>query len=345
MECGSDGQQSCGDALAPDDVSSFKPGWLWSNRHVQSILPSVLPHWRLRRRAAGFLAASQERILECGDGVRLLALHSKPTTPNGQLAILLHGWEGSSASYYVVSLGAALFQAGVEVVRLNLRDHGNSHDLNEGVFHSCRLDEVVGAVAAMRAQIPGWHSDSAPWLVGFSLGGNFMLRVAAAPAERVGPLRGTIAVSPVLHPDSAMRAMEEGLQIYQRYFVSKWSRSLRRKQQLWPQTLHDDRILKSRNLRAMTAAMVARHTDFPSMQHYLDGYAITGSRLASLNCPAVILASHDDPIIPAGDLDQLAQHPQLRVFTTQQGGHMGFMTRPFAPSWLIEFVLQQMRLL
>jgi uncharacterized protein len=345
MECGSDGQQSCGDALATDHVRSFKPSWMWSNRHVQSILPSVLPHWRLTRRAAGLLAASQEHILDCGDGVRLMALHSKPSAPNGQCAVLLHGWEGSAASYYVVSLGAALFQAGVEVVRLNLRDHGNSHELNEGVFHSCRLDEVVGAVAAMRTQIPGWRSDSAPWLVGFSLGGNFMLRVAAAPAERVGPLRGAIAVSPVLHPDSAMRAMEEGLQIYQRYFVSKWSRSLRRKQQLWPTTLHDDRILRSRNLRAMTDAMVARHTDFPSMKDYLDGYAITGNRLTSLSCPALILASQDDPIIPAADLTQLALHPELRVVTTEAGGHMGFMTRPFARSWLNDFVLRQMRLL
>ena len=50
-----------------------------------------------------------------------------------------------------------------------------------------------------------------------------MLRVAASDDPRLAPLAGVVAVSPVLHPDSAMRAMEQGWQVYQRYFVRKWS--------------------------------------------------------------------------------------------------------------------------
>src|SRR5690606_16508435 len=95
--------------------------------------------------------------------------------------------------------------------------------------HSCRLPEVVGAVAALAPLLV-----APPWLVGFSLGGNFMLRVAASEDPRVPPLARVVAISPVLHPDSAMIAMERGLPVYQRHFVRKWSRSLRRKRSLWP---------------------------------------------------------------------------------------------------------------
>src|SRR5690606_28947182 len=99
-----------------------------------------------------------------------------------------------------------------------------------------------------------------PWLVGFSLGGNFMLRIAASGDARLPPLARVVAISPVLHPDRAMLAMERGWQVYQRYFVRKWSRSLRRKRELWPQTSVDEAFFALRELRGMTAAMVARHT-------------------------------------------------------------------------------------
>jgi uncharacterized protein len=300
------------------------------------MLPSLLSRRRAKVRAAVVLAASREVILDCGDGVRLQAFHARPPGGDGQSAILLHGWEGSADAYYILSLASQLYAAGVEVVRLNLRDHGDTHHLNQDIFHSCRLPEVIGAVAALGPQLV-----APPWLVGFSLGGNFMLRVTASDDPLLPPLSGTIAISPVLHPESAMRAMESGWRVYQDYFVRKWSRSLRRKRALWPDLL-TQQVFSLRNLRGMTELLIARHTDFPDVRTYLDGYAITGDRLASLKAPATILAALDDPIIPAEDLSELAQGPRLKVVTTAMGGHMGFMVRPFARSWVNDFVLREM---
>jgi predicted alpha/beta-fold hydrolase len=94
----------------------------------------------------------------------------------------------------------------------------------------------------------------------------------------------------------------------------------------------------------MTEVLVRDHTGFPGLSDYLEGYAITGSRLATLRAPAVILAALDDPIIPAADLPRLAPSQMLRVVTTQKGGHMGFIESPWRPSWAIDFVLEQMGL-
>lgn len=318
----------------------FKPRWPWANRHLQSILPSILPRGRLQSRAAALLAASEELTLDCGDEVRLQAFRAVPPQTNGRVAILLHGWEGSADSYYILALANRLFEHGVTVIRLNLRDHGQTHHLNEGIFHSCRLREVCGAVAALQKL-----SDHTPsWLIGFSLGGNFALRVAASEDPRLGPLAGAIAISPVLHPDTAMRAMERGLPVYQRYFVRKWRNSLRRKQQLWRPELVREEIFGYGDLRRMTDVLVRQHTEFACIGDYLDGYAITGERLATLRAPAVILASLDDPIIPAADLQRLARPPQLRIVTTERGGHMGFLVSPFRPSWVNDFVVETMGL-
>ncbi len=326
--------------MAPGSLIPFRPGGLWRNRHVQSILPSILPLRGIMAFSRPVREASREWIIDCSDGVKLQAFHAAPPRPNGKLAVLLHGWEGSVNSRYVLTLAQQLFDAGVEVVRLNLRDHGDTHHLNEGIFHSCRLPEVVDAVAAVSQRWPGHER----WLAGFSLGGNFMLRVAASGDTRIGRLAGVIAVSPVLDPGATLTAMERGLPVYQRYFVRKWAGSLRRKQRVWSGRHEFGELLHWGDLRRTTAALVALHTDYPTMEDYLAGYAITGGRLESLAAPAVIIAAKDDPIIPAGDLARLARNPLLTIVALERGGHLGFMTSVFRHSWVNDWILERMGL-
>jgi predicted alpha/beta-fold hydrolase len=325
--------------VAVAQLKPFSPRRWLRNRHFQSIYPSLPLQKRLmRRRAAPMLDASTPLLLDCGDGVRLQAFHAAPAKPDGRLVVLLHGWEGSADAAYVVSMAQDLFADGAEVVRLNLRDHGDTLHLNRGLFHSCLLPEVAGAVAEVVRRYPGRHL----WLVGFSLGGNFMLRVASQPAATQLGLEGVIAVSPVLDPARTLDALERESAVYRRYFVWKWSRSLSRKQTLWPDDHDFTDLLRVADLRRMTAELVARNTEFRHIDDYLEGYAITGRRLETLAAPAVILTAQDDPIIPAEDLQRLAHGPRLRVHVTHHGGHTGFLERVGRPSWANHFVLATM---
>jgi predicted alpha/beta-fold hydrolase len=317
----------------------FEPGRWLRNRHFQSIYPSLpLQRWFVRRRATPLLAASTPILLDCGDGVRLQAFHAAPSRPDGRLVVLLHGWEGSANAAYVLSLGQDLFAAGSEVVRLNLRDHGDTQHLNRGLFHSCLLQDVAGAIKAIRQQYPGREF----WLVGFSLGGNFMLRAAALPVAVDWGLGGVIAVSPVLDPARTLSALEREWVVYRRYFVAKWSASLRRKQQIWPEDHDFNELLRFADLRRMTAELVVRNTEYGHIDDYLQGYAITGRRLETLSAPSVILTAEDDPIIPVEDLARLAKGPNLHLHVTQRGGHTGFLEKLGRPSWANHFVLETM---
>lgn len=320
------------------DPTGFNPpGWL-RGAHFQTILPSLV--WRasrVRRRASAMTAAASELLLDCGDGVTLQAFHSRPAHASGRrIAVLLHGWEGSAESTYVMSLGQTLFAAGIDVVRLNLRDHGATHHLNRDLFHSCRLAEVVGAMQALAKRFPGQRL----LLAGFSLGGNFMLRVAAHPEAKHLPIERVIAVCPVLDPAVTMRTLESGFPLYHGYFVRKWTRSLTKKQKAWPDHYDFEEILRVRNLREMTRLLVASHTEFPSVDDYLAGYAITGDRLTTLAAPADVFVALDDPIIEAQDLPRLARAPRLTITTTQHGGHCGFIESLGSSSWIDRRILQ-----
>lgn len=323
------------------DALNYQPSGLLRSGHLQTVLGSVWPvSWLIRRRAARLRAGARELLLDCGDGVRLQAFHSSPGELAGgsvrRVAILLHGWEGSAEATYLLSLGSLLLSRGYDVVRLNLRDHGATHHLNREIFHSCRLAEVVGATRALAQLFAG-----APlYLAGFSLGGNFMLRVAA-DAGAPQAIRGAVAVSPVLDPEVTLAALEDGPAIYHRSFVTRWSRSLRRKQRAWP-GVHDFRpMLRLGRLRSMTAGLVTACTDFPDLAAYLNGYAVTGDRLATLRVPASVLLAEDDPIVPAADLARLAASPLLTVVRTRYGGHCGFTSGVAGPSAADQFVLQQ----
>ena len=312
---------------------SFRPvSWL-RNPHMQSMLPTLAARRRaLAAAVRPVLAASREMLLDCGDGVRLQAFHTAAPRPTGsarRTAVLLHGWEGSADSLYVLSLAQQVYARGVDVVRLNMRDHGTTHHLNRELFHSCRIAEVVGAVRTLQQHFAGEPLA----LAGFSLGGNFMLRVAAQAQAADLRLAGVVAISPVLEPAATLEALERAPRPYRWYFVRRWSRSLRAKQSAWPGEYDFTRLLRLRDLRAMTAELVSRFTSFGGLEEYLRGYAITGSRLAHLNVPARIITALDDPIIPARDLEQLPALPALSVTLTRYGGHCGFLERLGEPTW------------
>jgi predicted alpha/beta-fold hydrolase len=323
------------------DALNYQPAGLLRSGHLQTLLGSVWPvTWLIRRRAARLRGSAQELLLECGDQVRLQAFYSRAVEAASgagrRLAVLLHGWEGSAEATYVLSLGSLLLSRGFDVVRLNLRDHGATHHLNRDIFHSCRLPEVVGATRALAQRFP----QARLYLAGFSLGGNFMLRVAA-DARAPAAIAGVVAVSPVLDPEVTLTALELGPAIYRRSFLKRWSRSLRLKQRAWPGVHDFDAMLRLRQLRAMTAGLVARCTDFPSLTAYLDGYAVTGDRLATLRVPASLLLAEDDPIVPSADLTRLAPSSQLTVVRTRYGGHCGFAAGLTRPSMADRFVLEQ----
>jgi predicted alpha/beta-fold hydrolase len=315
------------------------PPWL-ANPHVQSVWPSLPVRRRaVLRRCRDLLEASEPVLLDCGEDVRLLALRAmqeRAGRPSAaRMVVLLHGWEGSANSLYVLSLGQYLFARGFDVLRLNLRDHGDSHHLNAGIFHSCRIAEVVGAVQRVQQQ----HPDRALSLVGFSLGGNFCLRVGARATDARLELDRIIAVCPVIDPEHTLARLEEGWLLYRRYFVWKWRRSLEKKQAAWPGLYDLREVRRMGDLRRMTDCLAREHGGFPSLDAYLRGYAVTDRALEPIAVPTRIIAASDDPLIPAADLARLAAPPALEILRTAHGGHCGYFDLAAGGSWLEREVL------
>ena len=322
-------------------VATFDPPRWLRNPHVQSVLASSGMRRLLHRtRRVALEHGATEHILDCGNGVRLQGFYSKQSArpQTRALAVLLHGWEGSAQSSYILHTGARLLAEGCDVFRLNFRDHGETHHLNHELFHSCRIDEVVGAVRRIAETLP-----QRPLLIGgFSLGGNFALRVALrAPAAGI-PLAWAFAVCPVISPRAGLASIEAAPWFYERYFMHKWRGSLKRKQALFPQREFFNKVELRGNMRELTRRMVQRHTDFGTLENYLDGYSIAGETLAALAVPASILTAADDPVIPVGDFRALALNASTELTIVEYGGHCGFIRDGSLRSWSDDFIVERL---
>jgi len=317
-----------------DAYHSFQPPLGLRSGHVQSLLASSFIRRRLvLRRAEALRKAARTWTLDGGDGARLQGLYTAQAGASRGLAVLLHGWEGSVDSNYVLANGARLFAEGFDVFRLNFRDHGDTHHLNPGIFHSCRIDEVVHSLFNLQQRLGAkrWY------LAGYSLGGNFSLRVALRAGSDGLNLGQVVAVNPVIDPAATMHAMEQGIPFYERYFERKWSRSLRTKQRCFPELYGEEKWYDIRGLRERTHYLATRHAGFASAEDYFSGYSIAGGRLAALAVPSTLLTSADDPVVPVAEFDALPEHPLIELIITRYGGHCGFLK-----NWALESMAEDL---
>lgn len=313
--------------------ASFEPPFGLRNPHVQTIFSSVGPRRTKARRSFYKHALLQQKIiLECGEGVRLAGVLNlaNPLQAADKMAVLIHGWEGSQDSSYMLSMASRLLDEGIDVFRLNMRDHGETHELNEGMFNSTLVDEVIGAIADLQVK----HPRTQTHLIGFSLGGNFSLRVAAlAEAHKVN-LQSVIAFCPVVHAKGSNTVLNQPKNwVYGQYFVRKWKRSLRKKLQYFPDYGFADQLDSMKNLNQMNEHLVPQYTDFKNLNDYFDAYAIDGEALANTVCPCYLHFAQDDMIIPVDGANLLAANPNLHITITEHGGHCGFIKNWKFDSW------------
>ena len=308
----------------------FNPPRYLRSPHLQTLLTSRFVRGLVRGRSTPPPGREVDlHMVELDGAPHLKAIIN--TEPSRPLVILIHGWLGSAQSPYVERVTAALLAAGFGVARLCLRDHGDTEAQNEAMFSSAKIDEVNAAVAQLHQRF----GTDASGLVGFSLGGNFALRVAL---HGVPGIARCLAVCPVIDPASTVHRIDRGWVGYQRYFIGKWRESLIEKQQAFPDIYQIDSVLSLSTVSALTDFIVDRYLPFANTAEYYARYDLTDAPFDELNIPTTILAAADDPVIPADTIVDLAPAANLHKVITPTGGHCGFLADARLGTWLEDLV-------
>lgn len=334
-------------------TTPFVPGRLVRSRVAQTALTMLPP------RTTDLHSDEQPMLFDAGfdhtgadptQPVRLLGYYNRQRQagPGRGLVLVLHGWEGCSHSKTTLRLGQRLVDEGYDTLRLNLRDHGpgidlDPYDLNKGLFLGTLIDEVATATGHI-ATLAG---DRPFYITGASMGGNFALRLARWHSERTPfhNLRKVVAICPALHPGRATDALDAH-PATRRYYRQRWLRSLRAKQERFPNIYQFDALEEVATCRGMTQWLVESHrwraADFATVDDYFRAYSVLGDDLANLTVRATLITAADDPVVPVVDFYALAPHPLIDIQIHPHGGHCGFIDAPPLRFLMPEMILAEL---
>jgi len=265
------------------------------------------------------------RYFDVAPDARVLAhCHWHPRPWEHSTIVVLHGLNGSSDAHYMRGIATKAFAAGINAVRLNQRNCGDTEQLSAGLFHSGLTADVRHVVEELIA-VDGLPAIS---VAGYSLGGNLALKLAGEYADAPPPeLRSVSAVSPIIEIGECVRALEQPANfLYQWNFVRDLKRRMRRKERYWPGLFDLTTLGRIRSVREFDEAYTAPYFGFRDAADYY--HRASAMRVVDrIRLPALIITAEDDPFVPARAFrePQIADNPNITVLACQHGGHCGFV--------------------
>ncbi len=267
-------------------------------------------------------------------GTQVLVEENRPKdVPRGEV-LMMHGLEGSSQSGYMVSMGLALARAGFVAHRVNMRSCGGTEHMTPTLYHSGLTADLLSMLESFRAQGRG-----PLFLVGYSLGGNVVLKLAGELGERAkGLVAGVCAVSTPIDLHACVRAIgKRSNWVYEQRFVKRLCARYRRRHATAPERFPLNGIDGVRTIYEFDDLCTARAFGFGDAANY---YRTQSSLrfLPSIRVPALLVQAMDDPMIPFEIFNgqEVHSNPNLTLVATRHGGHLGFISRELPRFWADE---------
>lgn len=287
---------------------------------------------------------SEERLIEVEPGVKVLChCHWQPDRRNALTVIIVHGLEGSSDSNYMQGIAAKGMARGMNVIRMNQRNCGGTDKLSSTLYHSGRSADV----AAVAQNLIDHDHISRFALVGFSMGGNLVLKLAGEWGNE-GPLelRAVAAVCPSADLAASADALHlPSNRLYELYFLWKLRRRLRQKARLFPGVFDLSRLHGVATLRDFDDKITAFYCGFTGADDYY-ARAAASNVVDRIAVPTFILNAANDPfirILPETRKKILA-NPHITFLETADGGHCSYLAQPdgddghWAESQILDFL-------
>lgn len=316
----------------------FVPPWWAAGTHGQTLAGHLL------RRVHCRVQGERER-LETQDGDFLVlewfggAAGRRPSAPASSraapLVLLLHGLEGSSRSGYIVSLAQALAGVGCAAVALNFRGCSGEPNRLPRAYHAGETGDVAFVVETLAQRFPGRPLG----VVGFSLGGNVVLRWLGEQGGAAATVRAAAAVSvPYDLARGADHSMSGAGRPYALRLIAELRAKARAKAALVAGRVDLERTLRARTFREFDEAFTAPLHGFRDADDY---YAQGSSApwLSGIAVPTLAIHALDDPFLPstALPLAALRANPAITLALSDRGGHVGFVAgSPWSPRFLAE---------
>jgi predicted alpha/beta-fold hydrolase len=313
--------------------------------HVQTIAGFLLPR-------KIHLPSAEERLVVVAPGIKVRCWcywQGEVERRQALTLIVVHGLEGSSDSQYMLGVARHGLAAGMNVVLMNQRNCGGMDDCAPTLYNS----SLSGDVAAVVRSVLDKDGVSRFALIGFSMGGNLVLKLAGEWGSEGPPqFQAVVAVCPAIDLAASADALHEPRnRIYEYYFLMQLFRRLRLKARLFPGKFDVSRLRGVSSLRLFDDRITAYYCGFAGADDYY-ARAAAANVVDRIAVPALIIHAANDPFIrmQPETLRRIAANPHVTYVETDDGGHCAFLGEPngdpaddgrWAEREVVEFVAGQ----
>lgn len=336
--------------LADGLLKGFTPRRFLRNGHLQTIAGNFLPRVD-RLPVPEAVLVEVEPATESRIASKVLChCHWQVEAGRGErpTVLIVHGLEGSSNSQYVIGNANKFWQAGCNIIRMNMRNCGGTELMSPTLYHSGLSGDVL---AVMQYFVARYGLESVA-LVGYSMGGNLVLKLAGdLGSEPPEELHSVVGVSPAVDLGPSADALHDPLnRLYERKFLRALLRRFRYKASLFPGRYDETLTLGIRSLREFDDRITARYSGFTGATDYYTR-AAAARVIERITVPTLILHATDDPFVrlTAETRAKMLQNPHITLIETDHGGHCAFLEEPnetasydgyWAEHMLLRFVLE-----
>jgi len=303
-------------------AKTFKPHATFKSGNAQTLAAYAWP----RRYRLGRSPGDEERLFEPEPNVKVLAHCRWHEDRRAHATVVIwHGMEGSTKSVYMIATAAKAFRAGFNVVRVNFRNCGGTEHLTPTLYHGGLSEDLRAVVNELI------ENDSLQriFVLGFSLGGNLVLKLAGEYGAEAPPqVIAAAAVSPSVDLNAGAELILDSRNwIYHKQFLRSLKSRIRLKHKLFPELYDLTELPRIRTIREFDDAFTAKAAGFAGVDDYY--FRASSIRvIESIRVPTLIIHAEDDPFIPFGPLRHpvFAANPYILLVATNHGGHVAFIS-------------------
>lgn len=301
--------------------SSYTPPFFLPGGHLQTLYPSIV-------RRVDHQYDVRERIdTPDGDFLDLDWTDAESISSTDQaprVVVLTHGLEGSSDRSYMRGMAQAFGRRGWDVCAWNLRGCSGEPNRQAAPYHSGKTGDLAHVVEHVLER--GYRTVG---LVGFSLGGNLVLKYLGERGKALDArIRGAAVFSvPVDLEASSHQIGRPTNWHYQQYFLRSLREKIRQKARRHPETVQAEPLQHIRTLREFDDAYTAPLNGFRNADTY---YRTASSRsfLSDIARPTLVVNAANDPFLAAScyPTELADDHPHVSLEVPEGGGHVGFVS-------------------
>ena len=300
--------------MSASELPPFRPRGPWWGPDLQTLRNAL-------RRDQRDEADGARITLPLADGGMLAGRLDRPIGETEKpLVVAVHGLGGSEASFYMVSTARHLAAMGFPVLRLNLRGAGPSSLTSRGHYHAGKTDDFADALAGL----PSSLTRHGLLLLGFSLGGNMLLKYLGEEPRQRGILAAATVSAPIDLAATARRMLAPRNRVYHRYVL----RAIKREvlgSGATPSPEERRLVARARTVIELDDRFIAPRAGYPdAWAYYADNSSI--GLLPAIRHRTLVIHAFDDPWIPAEPYRRVDwdANPSVSAVLTRKGGHIGF---------------------